>query len=69
MALSEKSYKMIERVEKDIRRLGRELKRFEELSNEELRERALHLVHEFEVGVARAYEPKYTLTKPRRKAA
>jgi len=68
MALCEKSYKLIERVEKDIRRLGRELKRFEKLSDEELRERALHLVHEFEVGVARAYEPKYTLTRKRKAA-
>ena len=51
------------RVEADVRRLGRAAKRFERLSDEELRLMASHLVHEFSVGVVMAFAPKYTLTE------
>jgi len=43
------------RVEADVRRLGRAAKRFERLSDEELRLMASHLVHEFSVGVVMAF--------------
>jgi hypothetical protein len=54
------------RVEADVRRLGRAAKRFEGASDKELLWMASHLAHEFSVGVAGAYLPKYTLTEGQR---